>query len=186
MSAGNTTPNGLWISWNQASASVLAEEYKDAGYWGRHYSTVRMTVGTFFLGVALTILYHQWEKPQLFTAFLVLALAAVGAVLFAIFSYLTFTKMNKQMMIADAFRRSLTNNAEKLEKRYDPLWQPTSLPVGIVLLVLFVVLDVVWAYPAIKGQTAVDTTADGKFPITVQIGQSTPITVDVPIKVKTK
>src|ERR1700693_2085494 len=90
-------PEDLWTDWNSETQGVLGREYEDAGHWGRHYSAVRMTLGTFFLGGAVGLISLRWDKPDTTTAGWAAAIAILGVVLFVWFSTLTFVEMNKQL-----------------------------------------------------------------------------------------
>jgi hypothetical protein len=187
-------PSEFWAEWvtksedaNVTSAALL-EEYKDAGYWGRHYSTVRLTLGTFFLTAAGGMLYHQWEKPDNLTAWGACGIALVGLALFAVFSYFTFKEMNRQLEISSVYRAKLGKAGKQCPLEvYRPLWTFTALPIGLSFFVLFCVLTVLWAR-GVFGELADKKPApvEAKLPISVQVGSGNPVTIEVPVKVNPK
>ncbi len=181
-------PEDLWIPWNKAdddkdTSTILIEEYRDAGNWARHYSTVRMTLATFFLTVGVGIITARWDKPQWATALVALSIVCLGVCLYVAFSYLTFQEMNKQLAIVDGYRRKLTDLRDKMEKRHSKLFHLTSLPLALIALVLFGGLALGWALSGPSNQTAPVQAGLGKIPIQVQVGQSAPVTLDVPVTI---
>ena len=72
--------------------------YQEAGQWARHYSTVRMTVGTFVITVCATILALKGrggQADQIAVAVTLLWLA--GQAIFFIFTAQTFDRLNSQL-----------------------------------------------------------------------------------------
>ena len=68
--------------------------YQEAGQWARHYSTVRMSVTTFLIGLSVTIVSFGWnywdEKPRVSSVQTAAALWLVAVGLFTVFTRLTF------------------------------------------------------------------------------------------------
>jgi len=106
----------LWINWPsiQPTAtgttadddirSILSSEYSDQGAWARHYSVVRMTLGTFFLTGSIGVIYKKWDDSfDFWTAALAGIILAVGIVLFLRFTQLTFREMNHQIRIVNSY-----------------------------------------------------------------------------------
>jgi hypothetical protein len=44
--------------------TVLLQEYGDHGNWARHYSTIRLTLGTFFITAATGMITVRLDRPQ--------------------------------------------------------------------------------------------------------------------------
>jgi hypothetical protein len=180
----------LWAEWvakgqeETVTAAALLDEYKDAGYWGRHYSTVRLTLGTFFLTAAGGMVYHQWDHPNALTAVGAIGIAVIGFTLFVIFSFLTFHEMNRQLEIASIYRAKLGKDEEgkKPLTRHNRFFAKTAVPLGLPLLLIFVAFTCAWALKAFKE----DGVADTKLQLSVQVGTSSPVTVEVPVKVTPK
>jgi hypothetical protein len=110
----------LWINWPDIQPipaatteaddikSILGSEYSDQGAWARHYSVVRMTLGTFFLTGSIGVIYKKWDDPfDIWTAALAGIILAVGILLFLRFTQLTFREMNHQIRIVNSYRSAL-------------------------------------------------------------------------------
>jgi hypothetical protein len=76
--------------------------YDDAGEWARHYSTVRMTVATFALTTCVAIIALKGDESSLtpeekiYMGNSVVILWLLGAVIFYVFSYLSYKQSNRQ------------------------------------------------------------------------------------------
>jgi hypothetical protein len=138
----------LWTSWptdpnGEDTRNVLAEEYKDHGAWARHYSTVRMTLGTFFLGAAIGIIYLRWDKPESRTAGLAGIILGIGILLFLRFSWLTFNEMNQQRKIVEAYRTALLKSEHTLEP-LPQFWKWDAAYLCLIFAFLFVAFELWW------------------------------------------
>ena len=60
--------------------------YSDLGEWARHYSVVRMTLGTFWLGFPLLVLQQQWSTPDTIVFWVVIGMCLFGLLLYALFT----------------------------------------------------------------------------------------------------
>ena len=87
--------------------AVLLQEYSDRGQWARHYSAVRMTLGTFFITAATGVITLRWDSPQLAIAVFAGVVFLIGVFLFVVFSHWTFREMNGQFKIVDSYRQKL-------------------------------------------------------------------------------
>lgn len=87
---------------------------EDSNSWAQHYSTVRMTVTTFLVTVALAIVQFQWEKPTWAGVIGASVCWFVAVVLFIVFTKLEFRKLNETMRNKVLFRSLAGHkNAEK-------------------------------------------------------------------------
>ena len=175
---------GLWIAWPKGSdgeetRSVLVEEYRDHGAWARHYSTVRMTIGTFFLSAATGIIYLRWDKPEYRTAVLAAIILGIGVVLFLRFSWLTFKEMNSQRRIVSAYRTSLGKKEEETPKALAQFWKWDAAYICIAVVLFFAAFDLFW----LLAPPGSSKTVDLSIPITVQIGEAPAASFQVPVKV---
>src|SRR5437016_1985954 len=109
----------LWTEWPAGGnvvgdvTKVLSDEYQDHEEWARHYSVVRMTLGTFALTGAIGIVYQSWDKPaDLWTALLGGLTLLAGMVLFAYFTSLTIKEMRHQRRIVVAYRKVIEPHKE--------------------------------------------------------------------------
>jgi hypothetical protein len=89
---------------SESAERVLLEFYKEFGQWARHYSAVRMTVGTFFLTASFALLHLQWGNPHWLIGIVALVVFILGAYFFSFFSMSTFKRMNDQITIANDLR----------------------------------------------------------------------------------
>lgn len=80
----------------------LRQFYNEHGQWARHYSTVRMTVGTFFLGVALVTVQFRWEQMDIFALLGVILAVGFGLGVFYFFSKQTLLSLNSQLKVANS------------------------------------------------------------------------------------
>ena len=173
----------LWTAWTTGTEgeeirNVLTEEYRDHGAWARHYSTVRMTLGTFFLSAATGVIYLRWDKPECGTAILAVMILLIGVILYLRFSWLTFTEMNRQRQIVAAYRTALTKEEATL-KPIAPIWKWDSAYICLTLGLLFLAFDSWWLY----GPHAASKTLEFKIPIAVQVGKAPAVSIQVPVKV---
>jgi hypothetical protein len=151
----------LWITWPASQAtpttttetddikSILSSEYSDQGSWARHYSTVRMTLGTFFLTGSIGVIYKKWDDPfDRWTAALAGIILAVGVILFLRFTFMTFREMNHQIRIVNSYRAALINKDPPLVEEAAPLghWDGKYLALGAVAF-YFLVLFLWWQHP---------------------------------------
>jgi hypothetical protein len=143
--------NDLWSAWPKSTngndeeiRKLLAAEYADHGAWARHYSTVRMTIGTFFVTAATGILYLRWDNPEPSTALLAALVLGVGAIVFLRFTWLTFKEMNNQRSIVASYRTVLLGNAEKAPKPLPRLGSWDGIYLCGMLVGCFVLLDGWW------------------------------------------
>lgn len=98
---------------------VLLGEYNEHGAWARHFSGVRMTLGTFFLTASIGIIYQRWDKFDPWTAGLAAATLLIGEGLFLYFSRLTYAYVNRQRAIAEDYQTTLSPGPKK---------RPTPIP----------------------------------------------------------
>jgi hypothetical protein len=173
----------LWIAWptgsgNEETRSVLIEEYRDHGAWARHYSTVRMTLGTFFVTAATSIIYLRWDTPECRTLVLAALTLLIGIGLFLWFSMLTFKKMNDQLVIVASYRTAL-GKPERAPEPLRPIWRGEPVCICATILVLFAIIGWLWLY----GPRRPSHTVEFKIPIAVQVGETPAVSVQVPVKV---
>jgi amino acid transporter len=164
---------------NNGTDNVLIEHYKEHGQWARHYSTVRMTLGTFFLTLSFGILQFRWDKPEIEVAIVAGVMCFLGIIVFLLFSLATFNEMNNQLRIVNAFRQSLgTAQAAKDVPLYH-WWTPSGLPLAIVFAVFFAFVDYKWVTsekPKLRKGTEV------MVPLVLQSGETRTI-LQVPIQI---
>lgn len=77
--------------------------YEEHGKMIRHNSTVRMSIGTFFLGVALATIQFRWEEMDLIALLSVLLALIFGLGVFWYFSRQTIKSLQRQIKIANSF-----------------------------------------------------------------------------------
>ena len=116
--------------------------YNDHGNWARHYSTVRMTVGTFFLTSSFAILGLQWKSPDRALGLFVAIYITVGWIMFLGFSHLTFRKLRQQREMAKEARIALGITKDNPEDIGTP-W--SGWPLGTLLFLMLLFLDAYWA-----------------------------------------
>ena len=159
--------------------TVLLQEYGDHGQWARHYSAVRMTLGTFFLTAATGMITLRWDTPQAAVAWTAGVVLVIGAALFMFFSNLTFYHMNKQFDIMDKYRGKL--GGASAPKRFE-FWRWRGLGglFAIAFVVAFLAFDGLWfVYSKPKPGQANQIV----LPMKVKVGQQPEITIDVPVNV---
>jgi len=160
--------------------TVLLHEYSDHGQWARHYSTVRMTLGTFFLTAATGMITLRWDSPQPAIGITAGSILAIGVLLFLIFSHLTFDEMNKQREIVDSYREKLRTGNMQITPKLK-LWRwGTGLPIAVLFVAAFATFDLWWLY-ASKPKSPQSSLVS--VPMKVKIGQQPEVTVDVPVRV---
>ncbi|MGA2038814.1 MAG: hypothetical protein ABSH42_06010 [Bryobacteraceae bacterium] len=160
--------------------SVLLQEYADHGNWARHYSAVRMTLGTFFLTAATGMITLRWDKPQPAVAVAAGAILSIGVLLFLVFSRLTFDEMNKQRTIVDSYRDKLRTGNMKVTPKLH-LWKTrTGLPIAVLFVVAFASFDLWWLFAS---QPKPSRVTQITVPMKVKVGQQPEVVVDVPITV---
>lgn len=121
---------------------VLLGEYSEHGAWARHYSTVRMTLGTFFLTASIGIIYQRWDKSFDWRTVGLAAFALmIGIALFLFFSWQTYKSMNHQLAIALDYQTTLSPDATNRPPQFEWKKQPDVLyivigAVGFFLLAL--------------------------------------------------
>jgi len=141
----------LWNDWPGPTATatstttkeddlkqVLVSEYSDQGSWARHYSTVRMTLGTFFLTGSIGVIYKKWDDqydPS--TVILGGTILAIGIALFLRFTWLTFRRMNDQRGIVNSYRAALKEPLGRLFPL--GIWDGLVLAFGAAVFYAFVV-----------------------------------------------
>jgi hypothetical protein len=169
--------------WNVNKETLLAQ-YKDLGDWARRYSTVRMTVATFFVTVAFAILQFHWDKPDGLVAISAFLVISIGFTAFLLFSDATFKRMNDQLIIVEMFRNAVApsttetlTGAERPHPATEPesmfptksfIWEKSGLPLALGFLTLFGLVDVVWYC---RGTT---DAAVVKVPVTLEIKAKAP------------
>jgi hypothetical protein len=157
------------------------EEYRDLGKFARHFSTVRMTLATTFIGLSLAVLQLQWEKPERSVQVFALSVWGVGALLFSLFSYETFKAERRQREVEGAFLNDAPADVKK-KTRWLHFWRnPSGLPAVIVLTGAFWVLTNWWVQRERHAEAGgFETTV----PILIESGASPPARLEVPIKIK--
>jgi hypothetical protein len=159
--------------------TVLLQEYGDHGNWARHYSTVRVTLGTFFVTAATGMITLRWDNPQLAVALAAGGVLLIGVVLFMIFSYFTFYHMTEQLNIVDSYTAKLKagSAAAKKPRLWD--WRGTALPIAVFFVFAFAAFDVWWLQTKPKPSQVTHVTV----PMKVQVGQQPEVSIDVPVTV---
>lgn len=115
---GETTPASSTAARDDDTKRALLAEYGEHGAWARHFSGVRMTLGTFFLTASIGIMYQRWDNFDPKTATLAGMALIIGIVLFVYFSWLTFKYVNRQRAIAEDYQTKL---CPELQKRPKPI-----------------------------------------------------------------
>jgi len=173
--------------------SVLLHEYADRGNWARHYSVVRMTLGTFFITAATGLITLRWDNPQREIALTAEALFLLGVLLFLYFSALTFHEMNKQREIAESWLEKLGLHPAAGAALSKPgLWARfwtrfkrgllgrwvTGAVLAVIFLVAFTWFDWRWLHSQPKPGNVTQIIV----PMKVKIGQQPEATVYVPVR----
>jgi len=139
-----------WPNWRDTSTSngdttrALLGEYGEHGAWARHYSTVRMTLGTFFLTASIGIIFQRWDKSfDWRTVGLAACALLTGIALFLLFSWLTYRSMNRQRAIVKDYRTKY-GATKDLPEPY--LWWRRWDVLGIVIgaVVFSVIAGLLW------------------------------------------
>jgi len=191
-------PDKLWINWKpkdptktEASIeAILSDEYKDAGYWARHYSGVRLTLGTFFLTAATAIISQRLDKPDWRYAIVAAVIAFMGLLLFCLFSSLTFKEMNRQRDIINSYRQHLLSGPEKQQLRKYAWWNEYSggwIVVGFLLL--FSVYLIAWLCHGFAPKQTMTEAGQGhqvQLGLEVKVGTSDPVMLQIPVTVTAK
>ena len=133
-------PNASTIPWDRSTARVLTEYYGDHGQWARHYSTVRMTLGTFFVTASFGLLQLRWEKPETNVAIVAALICLFGIIVFLLFSRASFNSMNEQLRIVNAHRTASGLPTVGLYRWYTP----SGLPLALAFVLLFAYVDYNW------------------------------------------
>ena len=159
--------------------SVLLQEYGDHGNWARHYSTVRVTLGTFFVTAATGMITLHWDSPQPAVAVTAALVLLIGVVLFMVFSYYTFDHMTEQLQIVDSYMAKLGTGTAVTKK--PKLWGwGTGLPIAIFFVIVFGLFDGWWYFLSKPKPSQVTQIT---VPMKVKVGQQPEVTVEVPIRV---
>lgn len=125
------------------STAVHIAHYKDLGDWARHYSLVRMIVGTFFVALALAVILSQWQQPSWAILIVAASLALFGVLLFAVFTALTFNRLNDQIAMINQARKDL--GVQEMEtKRVDYWTSPGGLPIAYLFVGVFGLVVFLW------------------------------------------
>jgi hypothetical protein len=125
--------------------------YNDHGNWARHYSVVRMTVGTFFVTSSFTILGLQWNHPDRGLALLIYLYFLTGACIFLFFTRLTFKKFEDQRKLAEQAREAIGTHDRIPRKGFLRIgrWleeHGSGWPLALILVLLFSALDYFWIH----------------------------------------
>ncbi len=126
-------------------SSPYSAKYDELGNWGRHYSTVRMTLATFFSTLSFGLIQFRWDKPSLGIAAVAFFFAVFGALLFCHFTRLTYNRTKSQR---NAYNEMLTAaskpTVEIAPDNFNP-WKTTDgYWAGIVFIVVFLAFDIMW------------------------------------------
>jgi Domain of unknown function (DUF1772) len=117
--------------------------YKDLGEWARHYSIVRMTVGMLFVVLAFGVVLFQWQHPTFGLLVVAAAMALFGAIVFGVFTALTFDRLNNQIAMINQARKDL--GVEEPETRTVNYWRaPGGLPIAYAFVVIFGMVLYLW------------------------------------------
>jgi hypothetical protein len=132
---------------------VLVEKYRDLGLWGRHYSTVRMMLATFFATLSFAMIKIQWDTPDLATASVALITAGFGALLFSRFTKLSYSRARSQRETYNELLR-LSGRAEAVidTTKFNPWNQADGYRAAIAFVIVFFLFDVWWIFPIIRGR----------------------------------
>ena len=144
--------------WNDATKGMITEQYRELGNWARHYSVVRMTIGTFFVTTSFALVNFRWERPDPLLAVFIFLFFATGCAIFLWFSHLTFARMRKQIELLNIYRRAvipadskgavseplkhqmrpLSTSRYKLWSTFDGGW------IAVIVTLLFAVFLLIW------------------------------------------
>jgi hypothetical protein len=141
---GETTLASSATTQDDDTKRALLAEYGEHGAWARHFSGVRMTLGTFFLTASIGIMYQRWDNFDPKTATLAGMALIIGIVLFVYFSWLTFKYVNRQRAIAEDYQTKLCPELQKRPKPI-PFLKRDVLLIVIGAVVFFVVVFVLWS-----------------------------------------
>lgn len=158
---------------------IILQEYSDHGQWARHYSTVRMTLGTFFVTAATGFISLRWDTPGAGVALIAAGIFFIGVILFLEFSWLTFHEMNKQRELVDTYSTVL-NLGRGATSKFSLLRSGTGIVLVIPLIIAFAALDYWWYYDSKPRPKAV---TEITVPLKLQVGNQPPTIVNVPLKV---
>ncbi|MGD0050087.1 MAG: hypothetical protein ABSE42_24080 [Bryobacteraceae bacterium] len=159
--------------------TVLLQEYGDHGNWARHYSTIRLTLGTFFITAATGMITVRWDRPQTAIAVSAGVVLLIGVFLFMVFSYFTFDHMTEQLKIVDSYTAKLGTGTAVTKK--PKLWGwGTGLPIAVFFVIVFGLFDGWWLLGSKPKPSQVTQIT---VPMMVKVGQQPEVTIDVPIQV---
>ena len=93
--------------------------------------------------MAFAAILSQWQHPTLGILLVAAALALFGVLLFAVFTALTFDRMNNQIARINQARRDL-GLQESEAKRVNYWTSPDGLPIAYVFVLLFLAIVFLW------------------------------------------
>jgi hypothetical protein len=125
----------------EAAANTKAR-FSDFGAWATHYSIVRMTISTFFVGISWGIVSLKWGEysPDLSRA--ALLVWSLAGVFLAVFTALQARAVARQRAYAsllptlegpraEGFLRTIWKTIKELRKGFWGLWSPVLIYIGL-------------------------------------------------------
>ncbi len=115
-------------------------QFNEFGSWARHYSVVRMTLGTFWLALPLAVLQSQWKSPRdMYTFWVVLGMCVFGVLLYWLFTKKTYSALDKQRTMTNSARKAVGLEALPEVGSY---WRNfDGMPIGAIAYLLVALAD---------------------------------------------
>ncbi len=133
------------------SREQLRAAYAEAGAWARHFSTVRMTVTPFLIGISLGVTSFSWEKSGAAAGLMGLAVVVWGVMLCLMYFFTAAMQRRWHHQQVDEFALQLSDVLADVQRKPrptapSPLETPSKDNAWLATLVLSVLFGLAQAY----------------------------------------